>query len=80
MQLLGRMTVIPGVASPRAPVCEKIAGHGTCRVVVNGRHCMVGRRSVTGAEPEQGRERGARQTEDERDRQRAGKGNGSDPV
>ena len=26
------MPVIPGVASPRAPVCEKIAGHGTCEV------------------------------------------------
>ena len=26
------MTVIPGVASARAPVCEEIAGHGTCEL------------------------------------------------
>jgi hypothetical protein len=26
--------VIPGVASARAPVCEKIAGHGTCELYI----------------------------------------------
>ena len=41
------MTVIPGVASPRAPVCEEIAGHGTCEVYFTDGTCraVVGNRS-----------------------------------
>ena len=59
------MTVIPGVASPRAPVCEEIAGHGTCEVYFTDGtwRAVVGDRSRARAKPG----RGGR---------RAGKGNG----
>ena len=49
------MTVIPGVASPRAPVCEKIAGHGTCEVYFTDGTVWSRQRLGTGAEPEQNR-------------------------
>ena len=54
------MTVIPGVASPRAPVCEEIAGHGTCEVYVTD---GTWRRWLgTGAEPEQNTDNNAMQS------------------
>ena len=49
---LGRMPVIPGVASPRAPVCEKIAGHGTCEVYFTDGTVWSRAAVGTGAEPE----------------------------
>ena len=50
------MTVIPGVASPRAPVCEEIAGHGTCEVYFTDGtwRAVVGDRSRARAKPGSG--------------------------
>ena len=54
--------MIPGVASARAPVCEKIAGHGTCELyIADGTVWWEGGR---GREPSQ--ERGPSHIEDER--------------
>ena len=50
------MTVIPGVASPRASVCEGIAGHGTCEVYFTDGtwRAVVGDRSRARAKPGSG--------------------------
>ena len=55
------MTVIPGVASPRAPVCEEIAGHGTCEVYFTDGtwRAVVGDRSRARAKPGSGGSRRA---------------------
>ena len=56
------MTVIPGVASARAPVCEEIAGHGTCEVYFTDGtwrapvRAVVGDRSRARAKPGRGGE------------------------